>query len=132
LNDSITFFFENGLEFLLHLRSNDRQILEEITSRELRRLIVKAIDCVSNAWALVVISVSEIEVEQVLLVQLILELGTESNHKSIGRSRFNRWTNCFTSSGEIKGLHDSWVLNELVHEPKIMEPTSENIRTYLF
>jgi len=114
------------------LSSHSIKLFKELRRLEQRGLVVKGVHCKSNAGSFVVLSVSQVEVQQVCLVKLILELGAEGDHEAIGGSCFDWFSVCIAGSREVKGLYDSRILNELMHEPKIVEARRKYSRTDLF
>lgn len=74
---------EDFIERTLHISLNGRQRFEEFRRREVGCLIIHNVYGESNARRLVVLAVSSVESCEVFLVQLILEVSPEGDHKSI-------------------------------------------------
>lgn len=131
LNSRIALNQKNILEFVLHIHSYTSQVSEEHTSCKLTRLIIHWIDCESNARALVVISISLIESDQISLVQLVLELSSEINHQSIFWSSFDCAPVGWMCIRKLQSLHRCRILNEFVHEAQVMITWCIYLVTYL-
>jgi hypothetical protein len=78
------------LKLILHIHTNTGKVSEKHTGSELTSLIIHRVNGKSDARALVVISISFVKFDQISLVKLILELGSEVDHQSVFRSGFNR------------------------------------------
>ena len=100
----------------MHIRANSCQVFEEHTSRKLRRLIIQTVDRKANAGALVVVSVSLVEPNQISLVQLVLELSPEVHHQAVFRSGLDCSSVGRGGIRKLQSLHSGGVLDELVHE----------------
>jgi hypothetical protein len=111
----------------LHVHADTGKVSEEHTSFERTGLIVHDIDREPDAWALVVISISLVKLNQVSLVQLVLELSSEVNHQSIFRSSLDGSSVSGGTVREIQGLHGGWVLDELMHETQVVITTLKNV-----
>ena len=95
-------------------------------------IVVQAIYCKSYAWTLVVITVLFVEGDEVFLVELVLEYTSEIDHKSILGPGLNSSSISISTITEIHSLHLGWILDELVHEPNVMESRGEYVVVYLF
>lgn len=115
----------------MHIHANCGQVSEKHTSCESGGLIVHDINGKSDARSLVVLSVSQVKSQQVFLVKLVLELGSEVDHEAVLGSGFNGSSACSRRVGEVKSLHGRGILDELVHEAQVVETTRKDCWTNL-
>lgn len=116
LNICEAFDLESLLEGIKHADTYKSEISEEVGSLELSSFIIKSIHSKSDAWASVILTVSFVQLDQIGLIELVLEIDSEVDHKSIGRSSFDWASGGIVVVREFHGLDGGGIFNELVHK----------------
>ena len=119
------------MQLFFHFHADTGEISKEHTGLELTCLIIHNIDREPDAWALVVFTIPLIKSNQVSLLKLVLELSSKVNHKSILGPGLNGPSVGVRAVREVKSLHGSGILDELMHETQVVITTCVDVFTDL-